>query len=102
MKKIITKNYKDIEITIKITDFDSVIVNYLTTTEYYNKFTSWKEIEDDITNYIDSLLNYKPKTYTELANVLTKYALIHKDFEEFEVDPKVCEIIIKNFIDNLI
>lgn len=102
MKKIITKNYKDIEITIKITDFDSVIVNYLTTTEYYNKFTSWKEIEDDITNYIDSLLNCKPKTYTELADALTKYALIHKDFEEFEVDPKVCEIITKNFIDNLI
>lgn len=102
MKKIITKNYKDIEITIKITDFDSVIVNYLTTTKYYSWLASWKEIEDDITNNIDSLLNCKPKTYTELADALTNYALIHKEFDESEVDPKVCEIIIKNFIDNLI
>lgn len=101
MKKIITKNYKDIEITIKITDFDSVIVNYLTTTESYGWLTSWKEIEDDITNNIDSLLNCKPKTYTELADALTNYALIHKDFEESEIDPKVCEIIIKNFLDNV-
>ena len=86
---------------IKITDFDTVIVNYLTTTEYYNSFTSWKEIEDDITNYIDNLLNCKPKTYTELADALTNYALIHKEFDKSTIDPKVCEIIIKNFLDDV-
>jgi hypothetical protein len=102
MKKVITKNYKGIKITIKITDIDIVMVNYLTILEYYPKFTSWKEIEDNITNYIDNLLNCKPKTYTELADTLTKYALINEEFDKSKIDPKVCKIIIKNFLDNLI
>ena len=60
-------------------------------------YDTMKECTDTIEKLVDEFLVNTPKTYKELAEVLTTH-LTWTGYEECELDPKVCEIIVGNFI----
>jgi hypothetical protein len=77
----------------------------------YDKFSSrhrkehinggWEkpdEAIESIKEVIDTFLSNSPKNYKELAIAIYDGALIWSGYEDCEIDPKLLEIIIKNFI----
>ncbi len=63
-------------------------------------YTSIDELIEAIKSEIDSFLETSPKTYSELAKMITK-SLVWTGYDECHADEKVIERLVSDFIKNL-
>lgn len=95
MKQFKKQPYKDFTIDYYITDeglFYAKVLDIIS-----SEGNTFIEVEKNIKESVDDFLLCQPKTYKELAQYISD-SLTWTSYEDCYLDPKVCEIIVGNFI----